>query len=205
MVLTSKNNLFSLTFTQYYLLSQSCERPFFIALKTISQISVWLSVRKKRFKKFLIAWDYFTSKRNRQLFCVMNGKNIKTHMFQWKNLFMRVFLLKWMLLKHLWEHIQVAERLTEELQKYPCLYEKGNRGYKNRDRKENAWRVVEQFLMGFLRIIRDQAILWKAVHFSSLATFAKKFVIQKTWNTILYHWHASPAMNYGKLIVLFFI
>ena len=33
-------------------------------------------------------------------------------------------------------------------------------------------------------------------------TFAKKFIIQITWNAILYHWHASPAINYGKFLVL---
>ena len=27
--------------------------------------------------------------------------------------------------------------------------------------------------------------------------FVKKFIIQITWNLILYHWHASPAINYG--------
>ena len=43
-----------------------------------------------------------------------------------------------------------AERLAEELQKYPFFYEKGNKGYKERDRKENAWRAVEQFLIVFL-------------------------------------------------------
>ena len=95
------------------------------------------------------------------------GKTIKKHMFQWKNLFVRMFLLKWKLLKNLWTHIQDAEGLAEELQKYPCLYEKGNKGYKERDLKENTWRAVEQFLIGFLWTIRDQAILWKTIYFSS--------------------------------------
>ena len=48
------------------------------------------------------------------------------------------------------ENRQDAERLAEELQKYPCLYEKGNKGYKERVREENAWRTVEQFLIVFL-------------------------------------------------------
>ena len=61
-----------------------------------------------------------------------------------------MFLLKCKLLKHLWNHIQDADRLAEELQKYPCLYEKGNNRYKETDRKKNAWRAVEQFLIGFL-------------------------------------------------------
>ena len=48
------------------------------------------------------------------------------------------------------KHTEDAERLAEELQKYPCLYEKGKKGYKEIDRKRNAWRVVEQFLIVFL-------------------------------------------------------
>ena len=44
-----------------------------------------------------------------------------------------------------------AERWAEELHKYPCLYEKGNKGYKEKkNQKENAWRAVEQFLIVFL-------------------------------------------------------
>ena len=39
-------------------------------------------------------------------------------------------------------HIQDAERMAEELQQYPCLYEKGNKEYKERDQKGNAWRAV---------------------------------------------------------------
>ena len=114
-------------------------------------------------------------------------------MFQWKNLFIRTFLLKWKSLKHLWED---AERLAEELQKYPCFYEKGNKGYKEKDWKENALRAVKQFLIGLLWTIRDQSILWKVVHFSSLLSLKTSLLI---WNTIFYHWHASPAINYGKL------
>ena len=30
------------------------------------------------------------------------------------------------------------ERLIEALQKYPCLYEKGNKEYKERNQEENA-------------------------------------------------------------------
>ena len=100
--------------------------------------------------------------------------------------------------------MQDAERLAQELQKYPCLYEKGNKGHKERerDRKETAWRAVEQFLMVFLWAIRDQAIPWKAVTFFFI-TFAKNFIIQITWNMILYHW-PSPSISYGKFLVLFF-
>ena len=34
-------------------------------------------------------------------------------------------------------------------------------------------------------------------------TFAKNFIIQITWNMILYHW-PSPSISYGKFLVLFF-
>ena len=48
------------------------------------------------------------------------------------------------------ENIQDAESLAEELQKYPCLNEKRNEGYKEIYRKENPWRAVEQFLIVYL-------------------------------------------------------
>ena len=42
-------------------------------------------------------------------------------------------------------NIQDDERLAEELQKYPCLYEKGNKRYKERDWQENAWNSLAVF------------------------------------------------------------
>ena len=41
------------------------------------------------------------------------------------------------------KHIQDNERLPEKLQTYPCLYEKGNKGWKERDREQNACRTVQ--------------------------------------------------------------
>ena len=76
---------------------------------------------------------------------------------------------------------------------------RGNKGYKERDGKENTWRAVEQFLIVFLSTM---TLKGRAFFF---ITFAKKFITQITWNAILYHWHASPAINYGKLLVLFFL
>ena len=32
----------------------------------------------------------------------------------------------------------------------PCLYEKGNKRYQERDPEKNAWRAVKQFLIVFL-------------------------------------------------------
>ena len=46
--------------------------------------------------------------------------------------------------------IRDDERLAEELQRYPCLYGKGNKGYKERDQEENACRKAEQFSIVFL-------------------------------------------------------
>ena len=67
------------------------------------------------------------------------------------------------------------------------------------DRKENAWRAVEQFLSVFIWTIRDQAILWETTFF--FINFAKKCIMQITWNAILYHWQPSPAINYSKLLI----
>ena len=44
------------------------------------------------------------------------------------------------------KHKQDGDHLAEALQKYPCLYEKGNKGYKERERSggkwlENSWAV----------------------------------------------------------------
>ena len=38
------------------------------------------------------------------------------------------------------------ETLAEEVQKYPCLYNKANAGYKEKDRKINIWKNVEEAL-----------------------------------------------------------
>ena len=38
------------------------------------------------------------------------------------------------------------ERLSIEVGFYPCLYDKRDKGYKERDRRANAWRKVEEIL-----------------------------------------------------------
>lgn len=35
------------------------------------------------------------------------------------------------------------EKLAEEVRKYSCLYDKADKGYKERDRVKNAWKEVE--------------------------------------------------------------
>ena len=131
-----------------------CERSFLLHWK-----------ERKRFAFNRIRLFYFKEKPTTPLH--HGGKNIKKHMFQRKNLFIRK------LLKHLWKRKKMGKSHTTsstlgwKLQNYPCLYEKANKRYKERDMK-NAWRTVEQFLIAFLWAIRDQAILWKDIHFSSL-------------------------------------
>ena len=42
--------------------------------------------------------------------------------------------------------IQEDEFLAIEVEKYPCLYNKALKGYKETDRKKNAWRVIDEKL-----------------------------------------------------------
>ena len=42
--------------------------------------------------------------------------------------------------------IEEDESLSEEVQKYACLYDKSDKGYKERDRVRNAWKAVEEAL-----------------------------------------------------------
>ena len=45
-------------------------------------------------------------------------------------------------------NLQEEEALSTEVQRFPCLYEKSNAGYKEKDRKQNAWKKVE-LALGF--------------------------------------------------------
>ena len=42
--------------------------------------------------------------------------------------------------------VQEDENLATEVSKYPCLYDKTDKGYKERDRKQNAWAKIEEEL-----------------------------------------------------------
>ena len=124
-----------------------------------------------------------------------------------KNLFIRIFFLKCYESireneRKRGKHIQDAERLAEELRKYPYLYEIGNKRYEEIHRKksfESSWTVSNSILMDN----KGPSHTLKGCTFFFI-NFAKTFIIQITWNAILYHWHLSPAINYGKLLVLFF-
>ena len=43
-------------------------------------------------------------------------------------------------------NLQEEEILAETVRKYPCLYDKSNKGYKERDRKSNAWQKIDEEL-----------------------------------------------------------
>ena len=36
--------------------------------------------------------------------------------------------------------MQEEEKIAEKIQQFPCLYDKSNEGYKEKDREKNAWR-----------------------------------------------------------------
>ena len=42
--------------------------------------------------------------------------------------------------------IQEDERLSVEVQKYSCLYDKSLKSYKEKDRKKNAWMKIDETL-----------------------------------------------------------
>ena len=76
------------------------------------------------------------------------------------------------------ENVQDAERLAEKLQKYPCLYKKGNKGYRERPEGkclESSWAVFNNTFMNN----KEPSHTLKG-HTLFFITFAEKFVIQIT-------------------------
>ena len=69
-----------------------------------------------------------------------------------------VSLKKLMKTKENWENIYKMLNAWQENCRSILAF-RGNKAYKERDRKENAWRAVEQILTVFLSTIRDQTIL----------------------------------------------
>ena len=65
---------------------------------------------------------------------------------------------------------------------------------------ESSWAVFQSIFMNH----KGPSHTFKGRTFFFI-TFAEKFIIQiVNINTILYRWHPPPALNYGKLLVLFF-
>ena len=74
--------------------------------------SVWLSLRITR-KCF--AFNRIRSlnfKDEPTITLCQGGKTMNKQMFQWKTLFIRIFLLKWNLLKHLWKQKKMKKTYT---------------------------------------------------------------------------------------------
>ena len=44
------------------------------------------------------------------------------------------------------QSIEEDQRLSEEVRRHTCLYDRSDKDYKVKDRVENAWRAVEQAL-----------------------------------------------------------
>ena len=42
--------------------------------------------------------------------------------------------------------IRESEQLFIEIRKYPCLFDRSNAGYKEKDRVENAWKEIDNSL-----------------------------------------------------------
>ena len=84
------------------------------------------------------------------------------------------------LLKHLWERKKIGKTYTR------CW--------------TLGWGIAEVSLPLWKRTNTKSETGGKIVFLCWLITF----IIQITWNTILCDFHVTPAINYGKLLVLFF-
>lgn len=71
--------------------------------------------------------------------------------------------------------IQEDEILAEEVRKYPCLYDKSDSGYKERDRVKNAWKAVENEL-GL-----EEGLYCYIIIFSSIGIQHLSFPYAKIW------------------------
>ena len=161
-----------------------CERSFFIALKIISQISVWLSVRRKRKCFIFNRMRLFYVKEKLRTPLGHGGKTIKKHMFQWKNLFKMIFLLKWKLLKF-YENERKWEKIYKMLNPWLRTCRSGlvfvKKEIKDTKREiaekylENSWAVFNSIFMNN----KGPSHTLK-VHLFFFITFAKKLIIQIT-------------------------
>ena len=120
----------------------------FFRIEIISPISVWLSVRIKSFVFNRVRFFYFKKKPATHL--RYGSKNMKKHMFEGKNLFVRRFLLEWKLLWHLWKRKKMGKTYTTwwtlgwgfAVVSLPLW--KRNKGYKEREREAGRKMLREQ-------------------------------------------------------------
>ena len=165
----------------------------FFRIEIISPISVWLSVRIKSFVFNRVRFFYFKKKPATHL--RYGSKNMKKHMFEGKNLFVRRFLLEWKLLWHLWKRKKMGKTYTTwwtlgwgfAVVSLPLW--KRNKGYKERERERPGGKCLENS--------------WAVLAIKS-SLLSLKWSLNRLSKMILYHWQVSPVINYGKLPILFF-
>ena len=58
--------------------------------------------------------------------------------------------------------LRQEETLSEEVKLYPCLFDKADKGYKERDCVENAWQEVAQKL-SFLETGKNQILFFSFI------------------------------------------
>ena len=140
------------------------------------------------------------------------GKTIKKYVSVKKPFLWRYFLLQRKLLKHLWKRKKMGKTYTRcwtlgwTIPEVSLLLWRKNKGYKERERERPEGKCLENSSAVFNSIFMNNKGPSHTLkgHTFFFISFTKKFIIQITWNSILYHWHASPAINYGKLLILFF-
>ena len=105
------------------------------------------------------------------------GKSIKKQMLQWKNLFIRMFLLKWKLLKRLWKRKKMLNAGLRNCISILAFMKKEikdtNRKKPERKCLESSWAVFNSIFMsnkGPSQQLKDHTFFF--------ITFAKKFIIQ---------------------------
>ena len=59
--------------------------------------------------------------------------------------------------------ISEDEQLSIEIRKYPCIFDKSNVGYKEKDRVENAWKEIDYFMI----LITDSTLIFQFPKFTS--------------------------------------
>ena len=117
-------------------------------------------------------------------------------------------MLKWKLLKHLWKWrkwekiYKILNAWLRNSRSILPFMEKEIKDAKGERPEIKCWESNSAVFNSIFMNSKGPSHILKG-HTFFFITFTKKFIIQITWNSIHYHWHASPAINYGKLFVLF--
>ena len=117
-------------------------------------------------------------------------------------------MFKWKLLKHFMKTKENVENICKMLNAW-SRNSRSILGFMKKEKKdikkerpegkslESSWAVFNSIFMnnkGPSHTLKGRTFFF--------IIFAKTFITQMISNSILYHWHASPAISYGKLLVL---